>query len=216
MGKQIEIYPKIFTWLFIGLITTFISGATLAMNPVLLVQILSFGILPIVIIELVIAIVLSARIVKMKPLTAKICYLLYSFITGITFSTIFIVYELSSLISIFLITSIIFAVLAIYGYKTKRDLSNFGTILIVSLLITLIISILNYFIFKNAVTDIIMNIIGVIIFCGFIAYDMSKIKNMLPIIGEEKTAVYGAFQLYLDFINLLIRLLELFGKKRDN
>ena len=215
MEQRNEIYPKLFTWLFVGLLITFVSGAVLASTPLLAVQILSIGVIPIAIIELFIAFFLGLKIRKMKPLTAKICYIIYSITTGITFSSIFLIYDLTSLISIFLITALTFAALALYGYKTKKDLSKFGIILLIALVVTIVISILNVLIFKSSMTDIVISAIGVLIFCGFIAYDMSKVKYMLNEFGEEKAAVYGAFQLYLDFINLFIRLLELFGKRND-
>lgn len=215
MEQQNELYPKIFTWLFVGLLITFTSGYILSTNLVLASQVLLKGFIPIVIIELVIALVLGLRIQKMNPITAKILYIVYSMTTGITFSSIFITYEISSLISIFLITAVSFGALAFYGYTTKKDLSRWGTILLVSLLVTIVVSVLNYFIFNSSTTDIVISAIGVFIFCGFIAYDMQKVKLMLPTLGEEKAAIIGAFELYLDFINLFIRLLELFGKDND-
>ncbi len=215
MQQQNEIYPKLFTWLFIGLLITFTSGYVLSVNPTMAVNVLSIGFLPIVVIELVIALVMGIRIRKMNPLTTKICYIIYCITTGLTFSSLFLYYQLTSLLSIFLITAVIFAVLAIYGYKTKKDLSKFGTILLIGLIVTIILSVLNYFIFKTSSMDILLTIIGIFIFAGYIAYDMSKVKLLLNEVGEEKAAVYGAFQLYLDFINLFVRLLELFGKKDD-
>ncbi len=215
MEQQNELYPKVFTWLFVGLLITFTSGYILSTNLILAAQVLSIGFIPIVIIELVIALVLGLRIQKMNPLTAKILYIVYSIITGITFSSIFITYELSSLMSIFLITALTFAALAFYGYTTKKDLSRWGVILLICLLVTIIASILNYFIFKSSTTDIALSGFGVLIFCGYIAYDMQKVKSMLPALGEEKASIIGAFELYLDFINLFIRLIELFGKEKD-
>lgn len=215
MQQQNEVYPKLFTWLFIGLLITFASGYILSANPTMAVNVLSIGFIPIVVIELVIALVMGIRIRKMNPITTKICYIIYCITTGITFSSLFLYYQLTSLLSIFLITAVIFAVLAIYGYKTKKDLSKFGTILLIGLIVTIILSVLNYFIFKTSSMDILLTIIGIFIFAGYIAYDMSKVKLLLNEVGEEKAAVYGAFQLYLDFINLFVRLLELFGKKDD-
>lgn len=215
MQQQNEVYPKLFTWLFIGLLITFASGYILSANPTMAVNVLSIGFIPIVVIELVIALVMGIRIRKMNPITTKICYIIYCITTGITFSSLFLYYQLTSLLSIFLITAVIFAVLAIYGYKTKKDLSKFGTILLIVLIVTIILSILNYFIFKTPAMDILLTIVGIFIFAGYIAYDMGNVKWLLNEVGEEKAAVYGAFQLYLDFINLFVRLLELFGKKDD-
>lgn len=214
-NENTQVYPKMFTWLFIGLLITFASGYALTLNEQLMIQVLAPGILPIAIIEIVIALVLGIRLAKMHPLTMKILYVIYSILTGVTFSVIFVAFEVSSLISIFIITAIIFALLAFYGYTTKRDLTKIGTIALIALLGIIIAGILNIFIFKSTMFDTVLTMLGVLIFIAYIAYDVNKVKQLMLVIGEEKAAVYGAFQLYLDFINLFIRLLELFGKRRD-
>lgn len=214
-NENTQVYPKMFTWLFIGLLITFASGYALTLNEQLMIQVLAIGILPIAIIEIVIALVLGIRLAKMHPLTMKILYVIYSILTGVTFSVIFVAFEVSSLISIFIITAIIFALLAFYGYTTKRDLTKIGPIALIALLGIIIGGILNIFIFKSTMFDTVLTMLGVLIFIAYIAYDVNKVKQLMLVIGEEKAAVYGAFQLYLDFINLFIRLLELFGKRRD-
>lgn len=215
MKQTTELYPKMFTWLFIGLLITFATGYALSMNESMMLNILAFGILPIAIAEIVIALILGIRIQKMSPITTKVLYIGYSILTGLTFSSIFAYFKMSSLISIFIMTAIIFALLAFYGYVTKKDLTKLGTIIFIGLIGTLIGSILNMLIFKNAMLDTGLAIIGVLVFVGYIAYDVNKIKHMVDYVGEEKAAVYGAFQLFLDFINLFIRLLQLFGKRND-
>ena len=210
-----ELYPKMFTWLFIGLLITFASGYALTLNIPLMLNVLSIGILPIVIAEIVIALVLGIRLAKMNHLTMKILYIVYSILTGVTFSVIFVVFEVSSLISIFIITAIIFALLAFYGYTTKRDLTKIGNIALIALIGIIVGGLLNMLIFNSSMFDTALTILGVLIFIAYIAYDVNKVKQLMLVIGEERAAVYGAFQLYLDFINLFIRLLELFGKRRD-
>ena len=215
MNQNTELYPKMFTWLFIGLLITFATGYALSMNESMMLNILAFGVVPIAIAEIVIALILGIRIQKMNPITTKVLYIGYSILTGLTFSAIFVYFKMSSLISIFIITAIIFALLAFYGYVTKKDLTKLGTIIFIGLIGILIGSILNMLIFKSARMDTGLAIIGVLVFVGYIAYDVNKIKHMVDYVGEEKAAVYGAFQLYLDFINLFIRLLQLFGKRND-
>ena len=210
-----EIYPKMFTWLCVGLLITFITGYSLSINKEMMYNILSVGIIPIVILELGIAIAMGFLIKKMSPMVAKVCYLVYCVVTGITFSSIFVLYKMSSVISIFGISALIFGLLALYGYITKKDLSKFGTILFFILLGLIVGELLNAFIFKSETANMGLSIIGVLVFTFYIAYDVNKVKYILPTLGEEKTAIYGAFQLYLDFINLFIRLLELFGKRDD-
>lgn len=210
-----NVYSKMFMWLFIGLLITFGAGAYLSYDIGLLYKIASIGVWPIIILELVLAVALSAFIKRMPDWLMKLLYILYTILTGFTFGIIFIAYEVSSIISIFAISALIFALMAFYGMVTKKDLSNFGTFLFITLLGLIIGELLNYFIFQSSATYVIFSAIGVGIFTMYIAYDINTVKYILPEIGEEKAAVYGAFQLYLDFINLFIRLLELFGKRRD-
>lgn len=210
-----KIYSRMFTWLFAGLMITFVSGYCLSLNETLLNNILVIGIIPIIIIELVIAVIMGFRIRKMKPITTKICYILYSITTGITFSTIFLAYNMSSIMFIFLVTSIIFGICALFGYTTKIELTKFSTILFIALLASIIISLLNIVVFKSSQLEFWLSILCIFIFLGYIAYDMHTVKYLMNSIGEEKAAVYGAFQLYLDFINIFIRLLEIFGKSDD-
>ncbi len=213
--EQNKIYSRMFTWLFVGLMITFVSGFCLSLNQPLLYSILSIGVIPIIILELVIAVIMGFRIQKMKPFTTKLCYILYSITTGITFSTIFITYKVSSIMFIFAITAIIFAIFAIIGYTTKIDLTKISVILFVALLVSIIVSLLNIFIFKSSQLEFGLSILCIIIFLGYIAYDINSVKYLMNSVGEEKAAVYGAFQLYLDFINIFIRLLEIFGKNDD-
>ncbi len=120
MNKN-ELYPKVFTWLFVGLLVTFLTGYCLSINEEMVYNLVStvpYWLL--IVIELGVAIFFSVRISKMSKITASICYLIYSFITGITFSTIFIVYNLSSIMFVFLVTAITFLIFAIIGYTTKK------------------------------------------------------------------------------------------------
>lgn len=213
--RENNIYYRMFTWLAVGLLITFVSGYSLSLNKELLYSVLGIGIIPIIIIELVIAIFMGTRIKKMNPITTKICYIVYSITTGITFGVIFLEYKLSSIILIFLTTAILFGLLSIYGYVTKKDLTKISTILLVGLISIVIVSLLNVFIFRSSSLEILLSILSIIIFLGFIAYDVNNVKYLMNTIDEDKAAVYGAFQLYLDFINLFIRLLELFGKNKD-
>ena len=114
-----------------------------------------------------------------------------------------------------MITAIIFGLLALYGYTTKRDLTKLGTILLIALIGTIIGELLNMLIFRNASLNLGITVLGVFIFVAYIAYDVNKVKDLVLYAGEDRAAVYGAFSLYLDFINLFVRLLELFGKRND-
>ena len=129
-----RIYSKMFNWLFIGLLVTFIAGYCLSLNEVLANQVLAIGIIPIIVVELVIAVAMGFFIKKLNPFMTKLCYLVYSTTTGITFSSIFLYYEMTSIITVFLVTAVLFGLLAFYGYTTKKDITKIGTILFVALL----------------------------------------------------------------------------------
>ena len=208
------VYSKMFTWMFIGLMITFLSGYSLSLNQVMLYNVLSIGIIPIIIMELAIAFVMGFLIRKMSPTMTKVCYLIYCIITGLTFGSIFLAYDMGSIMLIFLVTSILFAVMALIGYTSKVNLAKYSTILFIALLASIIVSIINIFIGSSQL-EILLSVLCIVIFLGYVAYDMNTVKQLVVSIGEDKAAVYGAFQLYLDFINLFIRLLELFGKNRD-
>lgn len=208
-----EVYPKIFTWLFIGLLVSFATGYALSTNLDMLKTVANIGLFPILIIEIGIAIALGTCINKLSPTIMKLLYLVYSFTTGLTLSFVFIVYEMQSVITIFLTTAIITGLMALYGYKTKSDLSKIGKFLTIGLIGMIIGSLLNIFLFKNTIVDTGLSLLGVGIFTILIAYDINRVKYLVPAVGEEKAAIYGAFQIYLDFINLFLRLLSLFGKE---
>ncbi|MBQ3422373.1 MAG: Bax inhibitor-1/YccA family protein [Romboutsia sp.] len=210
-----SLYPKTFMWLFGGLLISFITGYALYLNETILANVFnSKAIWLLIILELGVAIFFSVRIKKMSKATAIFCYALYSFLTGFTFGVLFVVYELESIILVFGITSVLFLIFALYGYFTKRDISRWGSFLLMALIGIILCSVVNIFL-HNSVFDLILTIVGIIIFLGFIAYDMQKLKSLDEYLGEDKAAIFGAFQLYLDFINLFIRLLELFGKAKN-
>ncbi len=213
MEKSV-LYSKVFTWLAIGLMITFASGYAISLNNVMLANILSGNkYIILIILQIAIAIFFGVRIRKMSKVTAIICYLLYSLLTGVTFSGIFVVFKMSSIISMFLVTSIVFGLFAAIGFTTKRDLSRFGNILFMALIGVILISIINIFM-KSSGLEIILSIVCMLIFIGYIMFDIRNLETY-SLMNEEAGPIYGAFQLYIDFINLFIRLLELFGDTRD-
>ena len=207
---------KVFTWMFIGLLITFLTGYYVSLNEFALARIFSgYTYIFIAIIEFILVIYLSARITKMSPTTARICFLLYSFITGITFGAIFIVYEITSIIYTFLITAVVFGICALVGKTTKLDLTKMGSYLMIGLIGVILCSIVNVFL-KSSGFEMLLSIITIIIFLGLTAYDVQKIQRLEGIIPEENLPIYGALELYLDFINIFIELLRFFGKANDN
>lgn len=211
-----NVLKKVYMWMFIGLLVTFTTGYYVSINENIVYKIYSTSLYWILaIIELVLVIVLSARVGKMNITTSRIMFLIYSFVTGLTFSSIFIAYELSSIIYVFFIAALLFLVFSAIGYFTKLDLTKMGTFLLMALIGILICSVVNIFV-GNGLFEIIISSISVLVFLGFTAYDVNKIKlleNYYP--DENSLAIAGALELYLDFINIFIDLLRLFGNNRD-
>lgn len=208
---------KVFMNMFIGLLVTFLTSYIVSTNYNLMYLLYGNGTYWIIVIaEILVAVFLSARIHKMKGITAAILYFLYAVLTGLSFSGIFIVYSLESIIWIFLATSIVFGIFAFIGKTTKIDLSKVGTFLIMGLVCIIILEIVNIFLLSSSL-NLVLCVFGIIVFMGFIAYDIQKILLLArnQFIPEENLAIIGAFELYLDFINIFIRLLQLFGKGRD-
>ena len=215
-----KIYTKVFLWLFVGLLITFSVGfATklyLLKNLDLALKIFSgSGLWIIIIVQLVLAVVLGIGFKKFNSTITTLFYILYTALTGVTFSTIFIYFKMDSIIIIFLITSLLFGVFAVIGSRLKVDLTKFGTYLFIALIGIVVTSIINIFIGSTTLT-MIVSAVAILIFTLYIGYDIKKIQELANSdIDENKIAVYGAFQLYLDFINIFIRLLELFGDAND-
>ncbi len=208
-----DILKKTFGWMFIGLLVTFITAFVSSVNENIAYSIYNMY-LVLAIVEIGIVIFLSARITKMSPTTARIAFLLYSFVTGLTFASIFLYYEISSIILVFLITAIMFGVFAAVGYTTKLDLTKLGTYLLVGLISIIICSIINIFIGGSAFV-IVLSVLSIIVFLAYTAYDIQKIKYLEDYMDEDNLAIFGALQLYLDFINIFIDLLRIFGSRRD-
>lgn len=209
-----KIFGKVFMWMFIGLLVTFLTGYVVSVNDNMLYNIFSGGTyFLLIIIELVLVIFLSARIKKMQVTTARIVFILYSFVTGLTFGSIFVVFELTSIILVFLIAASLFGLFALIGYFTKLDLTKLGTILLMMLLGVVICVIVNMFL-NNSTFDLVISCISIIVFLGFTAYDIQKIKLLAYEFEEEgKVAIIGALELYLDFINIFLDLLRIFGNR---
>ena len=215
MLQDNKIFSKIFFWMFIGLAITFGIGYYVSLNENMLFNIFAKYYIFFIIAELVVVIWLSARIRKMKPATAKILFCLYSFITGLTFSSIFVVYQMTSIVMVFGISALIFLIFALIGYYANIDLTKIGVYLFMALIGIIICSLINIFV-GNETFDLVITIICLIVFIIYIAYDIQVIKRNLHTFPEEDNlAIFGALQLYLDFINIFLRLLQLFGKNRD-
>ena len=160
---------------------------------------------------------LSARINRMSVSAAQITFWLFASIMGLSLASVFIEFTQTSIARVFFITASTFGAMSLYGYTTKRDLTKMGSFLMMGLIGIIIASLVNIFL-KSSMMYFVISVLGVLIFVGLTAYDTQKIKNMYSssdtgeLIGKK--AVMGALTLYLDFINLFIMLLRLFGQRR--
>ena len=178
-------------------------------------QVLMWGL---IIAEFALVIGVTAAINRLSLTTATLMFIVYSVINGALLSFIFVAYTASSVATVFFITAGTFGAMALVGYTTKTDLSSMGKILMMALIGLVIATIVNLFV-KSSGFTLILSYVGVLIFVGLTAWDSQKIKQMLlqaPDAGEQsqKLALLGALTLYLDFVNLLIYLLRIFGKRR--
>lgn len=203
---------KLFNRMFLGLLVTTIAAFVTYQSGLYLE--LPYGVLAIV--ELAVVLVFSFMFRKLSATTVTILYFAYALINGITMSVIFAVFEIETIFYAFLATTLLFGGLALYGKTTQKDMTSLGTICTVGLVVGLIISLINLFV-GNAMIDIIMDWVILAIFCGLTVYDMNKIVNMqnYPGIDVNKFYIYGAMELYLDFINMFIRILSIMGRRND-
>ncbi len=214
--NQNNLISKTFFWMFLGLLgSAVIAWYTYASG--LYIDIIFKGYFNILLIlELVVVILFSWLFRKLSPTIVGILYFLYSMINGVFLSVIFIVFELSSVVWLFIASAVLFGGMAFFGYKTNKDLSNWRTLLFGVLIIGLILSLINIF-FGNSMLDIIIDWVILLVFFGITAYDMNQLKQLQYDEGLDKNKlhIYGAMQLYLDFVNIFLRVLALFGKRRD-
>ena len=207
---------KVFFRMFLGLLATGLTALYTYKSGLYLEIAMGMSYSVLAIIEVAIVLLFSWMFRKLSPLAVTVLFYLYAFINGVTLSVIFAVFDMSTIFYAFFATSLLFGGLALYGYVTKKDMTKFGSILMVTLIVGLVVSIINLFI-GNTLVDIFLDWVMLFVFCGLTIYDMNKIKNMSQEIeyGSEKLYVYGAMELYLDFINIFIRLLSIMGRRRD-
>lgn len=213
---------KVYVWMTLALVITGFTAYGVATSPGLITaittnRILFFGL---IIGELALVMWVSAAINRLSLTTATMLFVLYSVLNGATLSVIFIAFTMSSITSVFFITAGTFAVMAFIGYVTKTDLTSLGKILFMALIGIIIATVVNVFLVKSGMLNLIISYVGVLVFVGLTAYDSQKIKNMLMMAddmdeGAQKMALMGSLTLYLDFINLFLYMLRIFGSSRD-
>lgn len=211
---------KVFSWMSLGLVFTAFIAYTVSRSYTIMMLLISnpFLFYGLLIGEVILAAVLSGKILKMRFGTAFSMFMLYAAMNGITFSFIFVIYVQESIWSTFLITAVTFGIMALYGRVTKNDLTQFSSVLFMGLIGVVVLSLVNIFLNSDTLGWII-SIVGLFVFLGLTAYDTQKLKAYYYATDGQmelrrKLGVLGALSLYLDFINLFLKLLRLFGKKR--
>jgi hypothetical protein len=211
---------KVYGWMMAGLFVTGVMSLLTINTPALMELLFSsrWTIIGLFIVQLGLVGWLSVRIEQMSASTATMVFVGYAALTGLTLSVIFLMYTAESLASTFFVTAGTFGAMSAYGYFTKRDLTGFGSFLMMGLIGMIIASVVNMFL-ENSMIYWITTYIGIFIFVGLTAYDTQKIKEMsgAALMGsevEQKGAIMGALRLYLDFINLFLLLLRVTGNRK--
>jgi FtsH-binding integral membrane protein len=216
--RQSSIINQVYAWMTAGLMVTGAVAAYTANSTVLLNLIFGnpFGIWVLFIAQIAMVIGLSAGIGRLAPATATALFVGYAALNGLTLASIFLVYTRASIASTFFITAATFAIMSFYGYVTKRDLTRMGSLLFMALIGLVLASLVNFFLRSTGLYWII-TYAGVLIFIGLIAWDTQKIKNLSRQATDDtsarRIAILGSLMLYLDFINLFLFLLRIFGRR---
>ena len=213
---------RVFLRMFAALIVTAIAAYTVA-GSINMQQFIfgnMFVFYGLIIAELGLVLLISAGIRKLSSATASVLFFLYAVINGLTLSVIFLVYDVGVIYHAFFVAALMFAAMAVYGAVTRKDLSSVGSICLMGLFGVIIASIANFF-FRSEMLDTIVCYIGVLVFIGLTAYDTQRIKRMLREANADsheeairKISVVGALTLYLDFINLFLKILRILGRRR--
>lgn len=211
-----EVVTKSFMFMLIALLIS--AFAAFTTSPYMVINLMSSGMFYVLVIaELAIVFISNWAISKNKPVLAGVLFAIYSYINGTTLSVIFLAYSGKTIISAFAVTAVTFGIMAVYGFVTKKDLTKIGNLLLMALIGVLISSFVNIIIFKSSTFDLIVDAVVILIFIGITAYDTQKIKKMIAISNDNNVlclSLFGAFQLYLDFINIFLRVLRLMSRRK--
>lgn len=214
--REREFFRSVYGWMFFGLLLTAVASVGVALSPAL--QQIIFG-TPLrwvlLFSELGLVFFLSARITKISAGAAAFSFLAFSVLNGLTLGSIFLFYTQASILNAFLGAAAMFGGMAIYGTVTKRDLTSLGSFFMMGLIGLVLMSIINMFLHSGGL-GFMIGVIGIIVFLGLTAYDHQKLKAWAHASGgmQENFAIIGALGLYLDFINLFLFVLQLFGNRR--
>ncbi len=206
---------RVYGHMGLAILTSMIVSILVSSSPALMAFFFTGAMKWVVIFAPLLAIfALGFTLYKMSKPVAMLALHGFAALMGLSFSTIFIVYNIGSIISAFMGGAILFGVMSFYGYFTKRDLTSFGSFLFVGLIAIVIASIVNIFIGSSTMAMVI-SAIAILVFLGLTAYDTQQIREMVSYENEGNLEILGALTLYLNFINLFLSLLQLFGGRKD-
>ena len=214
-----EVLVNAYLYMFIALLITGITALIVASSPAFFTAIFAGGRLSLIIIlvlEFGLVIACTTAMQRDNFWLSAFLFAAFAIVNGLTFSVIFLVFTISSICRVFFITSLIFGIMSMYGAITKKDLTGWGPILFAGLIGIIVGSLINFFV-GSTMADYVITIIGIVVFMAYTAYDVNKITKMSRMntgLSAGVLGMYGAMELYLDFINLFIRLLRLMGKRK--
>ena len=211
----------VYAWMAIALLVTGATAWIVADSPLLLGIIFAskFGTWGLLIATIALVWHLSASVTRLSLKTVTAMFLVYSVLNGLTMSAIFVLYTMSSIACVFLTTAGTFGIMSCYGYMTKTDLSRMGNLCLMALFGVIIATVVNFF-FENTMLQLLLSYIGILIFVGLTAYDTARIREIAfshdtgATDDGQKIAIMGALTLYLDFINLFLYMIRIFGDRK--
>lgn len=218
-GVVNAVVARSFAFMVIALMLTAVTASVVWKDKSLFLAIYTNRevLIGLIVAELAVVMLASYTLKKNLVVPSAILFILYSVINGATLSSIFFVYQLGSITDMFILATVVFAIMAVIGFTTKIDLSRIGVICMMGLISILVLSIANLLFLHSAGLDLAINAVGLIIFVALTAYDIQKIKALAMVntnMGVTSLALFGALELYLDFINIFLKLLALFGDRR--
>jgi len=206
---------RVFGHMGLAVVTSMIVSMLVAGSPGLMALLFGTALKWVVMFAPLVAILaLSFGLEKLTKTQATVALHGFAALMGVSFATIFVVYNLGSIVSAFMGAAVLFGTMAFYGYFTKRDLSGVGQFLFIGLIAIVIASIINIFI-GSSVAQMVISALAIVIFTGLTAYDTQNIRQMVSVDNPGNLEIAGALSLYLNFINIFLSLLQLFGQKND-
>ena len=225
-GTLSQYMTRTYSWMAAGLLVTFATALLTVTTPLFELMFSTGLVFLLSIAELVLVAVLSARVERLQPTTATGLFFAYAVLNGINLSTYFIIYDLSTLILAFLVGTVYFGVMAVYGARTQRDLSGWGINRMGALIAIILTSLVGGLIGMLTGTgfgmmDIVLCAVSVLVFMLFTAYDTQKLKYYYAYYGSDasmlhKSSIIGALSLYLDYINIFLYIVRIVGRSRRN